>query len=92
MIRGVSKIFRWGIPILVGAYILSPVDLAPDFIPVLGQLDDLALVALATRLFIQMAPAPVVAEHQAILTGQPAGGPAADADKDVVDADYRVIR
>jgi uncharacterized membrane protein YkvA (DUF1232 family) len=46
------------------AYLLSPIDLIPDFIPVLGQLDDVIVVSLLlaiARLFI---PAQVFADHR----------------------------
>lgn len=45
---------------LVAAYALSPVDLIPDFIPVLGLLDDLLLVPLGIALAVRLIPAPVM--------------------------------
>ena len=45
---------------LVVAYLFSPIDLIPDFIPVLGYLDDLVLVPLGIRLAIKMIPAEVM--------------------------------
>lgn len=45
----------------VAAYALSPIDLIPDFIPVLGYLDDLILVPLGLALVIHLAPADVMA-------------------------------
>ena len=45
----------------VAAYALSPIDLIPDFIPVLGYLDDLVLVPLGVALIIRLLPAPVLA-------------------------------
>jgi len=53
--------------ILVGiaAYLVLPIDLIPDFVPVLGQLDDLAVVVLGLDLFIRSAPQAVVDEHMA---------------------------
>ena len=47
---------------LVVAYALSPIDLIPDFIPVLGYVDDLLLVPLGIYLVIRLIPAPVVTE------------------------------
>lgn len=43
------------------AYALSPIDLVPDFIPVLGWLDELILLPLALALAIRLIPAPVMA-------------------------------
>jgi uncharacterized membrane protein YkvA (DUF1232 family) len=51
--------------ILVVAYTFSPIDLIPDFIPVLGYLDDLIIVPLGVYLAIRMVPAQVMQECQA---------------------------
>jgi uncharacterized membrane protein YkvA (DUF1232 family) len=48
----------------VVAYAFSPIDLIPDFVPVLGYLDDLVLVPLGIALAIRMIPADVLAEHK----------------------------
>ena len=50
---------------LTVAYALSPIDLIPDFIPVLGYLDDLVLVPLGLKLAIRLIPPSVLAEHRA---------------------------
>ena len=50
---------------LVIAYALSPIDLIPDFIPVIGLLDDLVLVPLGILLVRRMIPAGVLAECRA---------------------------
>ena len=47
---------------LVVAYAVSPIDLIPDFIPVLGLLDDLVLLPLGIALCIRLLPADVLAE------------------------------
>lgn len=44
-------------------YILSPIDILPDLSLGLGQLDDLAILLLGIKLFIELAPAEVVREH-----------------------------
>jgi uncharacterized membrane protein YkvA (DUF1232 family) len=38
--------YRWWIIIGTIAYLLSPIDIAPDFIPIVGQVDDLVLLTL----------------------------------------------
>ena len=47
------------------AYAMSPIDLIPDFIPVLGYLDDLILIPVGITLTIRMIPADVLAECRA---------------------------
>jgi uncharacterized membrane protein YkvA (DUF1232 family) len=47
---------------LLVPYLVSPIDLIPDFIPVLGQLDDAVLVALALRRVVRVAGSDVVTE------------------------------
>jgi len=47
---------------VVVAYALSPIDLIPDFIPVLGLLDDIVLLPLGIALCIRLMPADVMAE------------------------------
>ncbi|WP_225204912.1 YkvA family protein [Novosphingobium huizhouense] len=49
----------------VAAYALSPVDLIPDFIPVLGLLDDLLIVPLGIALAVRLIPSPVMARLRA---------------------------
>lgn len=51
--------------ILVAGYALSPIDLIPDFIPILGYLDDLVIVPLGILLAVRLVPAPLLAEHRA---------------------------
>jgi uncharacterized membrane protein YkvA (DUF1232 family) len=46
------------------AYALSPIDLIPDFVPVIGYLDDLVLVPLGLLLMLRLIPAEVLAEHR----------------------------
>lgn len=70
----------WAARLLVAAvvaYAASPIDLIPDFIPVLGYLDDLLLLPLGISLAIRLIPPPVLAQCRAeaaqrLETGLPA--------------------
>lgn len=55
------KLFAGGIV----AYALSPVDLIPDFIPVLGYLDDVILLPIGIVLALKLIPEPVLADCRA---------------------------
>jgi uncharacterized membrane protein YkvA (DUF1232 family) len=50
--------------IAVAAYAFSPIDLIPDFIPILGYADDLAIVPLGILLVVRMIPSDVMTEHR----------------------------
>jgi uncharacterized membrane protein YkvA (DUF1232 family) len=80
------------IPGLMGLYILSPIDIIPDALLGLGQLDDLAVFVLSVKLFIELSPREIVQEHLRSLTG---GGspprPGSTSEDEVVDGEYRVI-
>jgi len=73
----------WYVKVLavaVAGYALSPIDLIPDFIPVLGYLDDLILVPLGIWLVVSLIPEQTMAECRARAseaTQRPRGGVAA---------------
>lgn len=48
--------------VAIAAYALSPIDLIPDFIPVIGYLDDLILLPLGIRLAIALMPPEIMAD------------------------------
>ena len=48
-------------------YLISPIDIMPDFIPVLGRIDDAAIFGLAMELLVRFAPQTVVEEQLARL-------------------------
>lgn len=67
---------------LVAGYALSPIDLIPDVVPVLGYLDDLVLVPLGILLAVRLVPAAVMADLRrraeiAFATGRPSSRAAA---------------
>lgn len=51
--------------LVVTAYAFSPIDLIPDFIPVIGLIDDLILVPMGIFLAIRLIPKPLMAEFRA---------------------------
>ena len=52
----------------VAAYALSPIDLIPDFIPILGYLDDVVLLPLGIMLVVKLMPPELMAEFRAEAT------------------------
>ena len=68
-----------GMLIAALAYVVMPVDLIPDAIPIIGQADDLTVLLLVLDLFIQNAPPEVRTEH----TARAKNG-TADLDRDLV--------
>lgn len=65
-----AKLFVAG----VVAYAFSPIDLIPDFVPVLGYLDDLILIPLGIAVAIKLIPPDVLAECRARAREAAAGG------------------
>ena len=58
----------WYVKVLaafIAAYALSPIDLIPDFIPVLGYLDELVLLPLGIALVVKLIRHEIMAEHRA---------------------------
>jgi uncharacterized membrane protein YkvA (DUF1232 family) len=67
----------WPVKLLavaVVAYALSPIDLIPDFVPVLGYLDDLVIVPFGIWLLVRLIPPEIMADHRdaAARAGRPA--------------------
>lgn len=50
--------------LLVIAYLLSPIDLIPDFIPVIGYLDDFLLITVGIPILLKMVPKEIMNEHR----------------------------
>lgn len=80
------------VPFVGILYTLFPIDLVADFVPVLGQLDDLTILLIGAKVFIEMAPPQVVARYMAQMRGDAAGmviegtasdGAASDAAPDI---------
>ncbi|MBI1886209.1 MAG: DUF1232 domain-containing protein [Chloroflexi bacterium] len=60
-----NRVSLWAKLVIPGValYLLFPGDIIPDFIPVLGYLDDLLVIILGLWLFLRLAPRPVFDEH-----------------------------
>lgn len=75
------------IPVAV-LYVLSPIDLVPDLILGLGQIDDIAIVFLGIRLFIDFCPPAIVQEHRLALAGLTR--PPSNSE-DVIEGTFKVV-
>jgi len=67
----------WRVPLWIKAivpaallYVVSPADIMPDVALGLGQLDDLAILVIGTKLFIELCPPAIVREHMQELLGE----------------------
>jgi uncharacterized membrane protein YkvA (DUF1232 family) len=56
--------FAKALAVIVAAYALSPIDLIPDFIPILGYLDDIIILPLGILLVVWLIPPAIMAEHR----------------------------
>ena len=71
-------------------YVISPIDLIPDYILGLGQLDDIGVVVLAITLFIEFCPRAIVEEHRQAIAAT--AGLGSNPDEDVIDGTYREVK
>lgn len=82
------------VPLVGLVYLLSPIDLIPDLmLPGLGQLDDLAVILLTLKLFVELCPPGIVRDHLEAVTGV-GRGPTVSTERSsepYIDVPYRVI-
>jgi len=80
-------IYMKALPLAGLLYVLFPLDIITDLIPVLGQFDDLMIMTIGAKIFIEMAPADVVAKYSALMKGDAlptiVDGTASDVEKQV---------
>jgi uncharacterized membrane protein YkvA (DUF1232 family) len=74
--------------LLPALYVLSPIDVLSDFLPLIGQLDDLGVLFLAMRLFVNLCPAAAVVFHREALALGRRFSPMPPSDV-VIDAQWR---
>lgn len=85
------------LPLLVVGYLLLPFDFIPDMLLGFGQLDDLAILLIGIRLFINLSPQALVQEHIQALSGgenlwSPGDGPMIDIESQVLnDEEERIL-
>jgi uncharacterized membrane protein YkvA (DUF1232 family) len=79
------------VPVAAVVYVISPLDLIPDFILGFGQLDDLAIVLLGLKAFISLSPQRLVDQYLREIRGLSAA-PVADADEaEYITVEYRIV-
>ena len=73
-------------------YLLSPWDLVPDMLPVMGRIDDLVVLLVSVAIFLGMSPRRVVTELLRRMTGG-SDVPERDGNKGptVIEGDYRIV-
>ncbi len=77
------------IPVAGVAYLFSPIDIIPDImLPVIGELDDAAILWLTNYLFIELCPPEIVREHVKALSANTSS----EEYDDVVDAESVEVR
>ncbi|HEX5109183.1 MAG TPA: DUF1232 domain-containing protein [Vicinamibacterales bacterium] len=76
------------LPFAAALYVVSPLDVIPDVLPVIGEIDDLAIVLLGIKTFLRLCPAAVTAFHREAIAQGRAFSPMTPRDA-VLDAEFR---
>jgi uncharacterized membrane protein YkvA (DUF1232 family) len=76
------------LPLAALLYVISPLDVLPDVIPVVGQLDDLGIILIALKAFLKLSPAAAAAFHKEAIARGRKFSPMAPTDY-VIDAEFR---
>ncbi|MBE9183679.1 DUF1232 domain-containing protein [Microcoleus sp. LEGE 07076] len=79
--------YRWWIILGTMAYLVSPIDIAPDFLPVVGQIDDVAIAVLLISELSQMATDYFKSRKTETATASEATGSPSEAKGSTVDVD-----
>ena len=78
------------IPVAAAGYLIWPIDIVPDLLPVVGQLDDLGVILAGVQAFIHLSPDAVCAFHRAALAaGRKFSPMPREPDAAVIDAEFR---
>ena len=76
------------VPLFAFLYVVSPIDLVPDFIPGLGQLDDLGVILAALELFVRLCPTGAHTFHREAIAQRRRYAPMTSTD-DIIEAQWR---
>lgn len=77
------------VPVAAALYLISPIDLIPDALPVLGEIDDLGILVAAIGLFVRLAPVEAAAFHRDAIARRARYTPMSPAPGDFIDAEFR---
>ena len=76
------------LPVLAALYVISPIDFIPDFVPGLGQLDDLGVILAGLELFVRLCPSGAQTFHREAIAKRRPYSPMASTD-DFIEAEWR---
>ena len=77
------------VPALAALYLISPLDLIPDLLPLIGQLDDVGVILAAVQGFIHLCPDAVARFHRAAVSAGRRFSPMPRTQDGFIDADFR---
>jgi uncharacterized membrane protein YkvA (DUF1232 family) len=78
------------VPFIGIAYVISPIDFIPDLIPVLGQLDDIGILLLGLRVFVELVPEEIVLQHLESMGFRSSQWQVVEEEPPAIDAEYKV--
>ena len=76
------------LPLLAAVYVVSPIDLLPDTLPIIGELDDLTILIVALVAFVRLCPKAAIAFHRTAIAQGRRYSPMRPTD-DVIDVEWR---
>ena len=76
------------LPVLAAVYVISPLDFIPDVLPLLGEIDDLAVILIAVGVFLKLCPAGAVEFHRAAMAQRCKYSPM-PLSGEIIDAEFR---
>ena len=91
-----DRVAAWmkaAVPVIAALYLIAPIDLIPDFILGLGQIDDLSIIGVAlfamTKLLPKLAPDAVTSEHLSEMRGEAVRTAPKEADATYIETSFR---